>query len=88
MSKMLHEKVAEFAYETKPDKIFCYGDECRFTAERAAMLGLDAEYINDKKQLAEALKNYLQPDDAVLFKGSRGMKLEEVIDMVYGSQEA
>lgn len=88
MSRMLHEKVAEFAYEAKPDKIFCYGDECRFTAERAAMLGLDAEYINDKKQLAEALKNYLQPDDAVLFKGSRGMQLEEVIDMVYGSQEA
>lgn len=88
MSQMLHEKVAEFAYETEMDKLFCYGDECRFTAQRAAALGIDVEYINDKKLLAAALREYLRPQDAVLFKGSRGMKLEEVIDMVYGNQEA
>lgn len=88
MSEMLHEKVGEFAYEAKTDKIFCYGDDCKFTAKRAMELGMDVSYINDKQELANTLKSYLMPDDAVLFKGSRGMKLEELIDMVYGSQEA
>ena len=88
LSPMLHEKVAEFAAESKTDKLFCYGDECKYTVKRAMELGLDVTYINDKKELAQALKEYLQPKDAVLFKGSRGMKLEEVISMVYDSQEA
>lgn len=88
LSPMLHEKVAEFAYEAKTDKLFCYGDECKYMTKRAMELGIDVTYINDKKELAETLKDYLRPEDAVLFKGSRGMKLEEVIEMIYGSQEA
>jgi UDP-N-acetylmuramoyl-tripeptide--D-alanyl-D-alanine ligase len=56
--------------------------------KRAMELGVDVTYINDKKELAETLKDYLRPEDAVLFKGSRGMKLEEVIEMIYSSQEA
>ncbi len=88
LSPMLHEKVAEFVYEAKTDKLFCYGNECEYMTKRAMELGVDVTYINDKKELAETLKDYLRPEDAVLFKGSRGMKLEEVIEMIYSSQEA
>lgn len=88
MSEMLHGKVAEFVKESGADKLFCYGDDCRYTAERAAELGVNVSYINDKQELADSLKKYLTADDAVLFKASRGMKMEEVIDMIYGSEEA
>ncbi|MFI5200755.1 MAG: UDP-N-acetylmuramoyl-tripeptide--D-alanyl-D-alanine ligase [Candidatus Kapaibacterium sp.] len=39
-------------------------------------------YFKNKKQLAASLRKLLQPGDAVLIKGSRGMKMEEVIDLL------
>ena len=34
-------------------------------------------------ELAEYLKSVLRKDDAVIFKASRGMKFEEIINLVY-----
>ncbi len=87
MSEMLHRKVGEFAFENKVDKLFCYGDDCKYTFETALSMGIDAEYINDKAKLSDTLKTYIQPNDAILFKGSRGMKMEEIIEMVYGKED-
>ncbi|HET6400679.1 MAG TPA: UDP-N-acetylmuramoyl-tripeptide--D-alanyl-D-alanine ligase [Candidatus Kapabacteria bacterium] len=39
-------------------------------------------YFKTKVQLAASLRKLLQPGDAVLIKGSRGMKMEEVIDLI------
>jgi UDP-N-acetylmuramyl pentapeptide synthase len=39
-------------------------------------------YFNNNSELAESLRNLLQPGDAILVKGSRGMKMEEVIDLL------
>jgi UDP-N-acetylmuramoyl-tripeptide--D-alanyl-D-alanine ligase len=39
-------------------------------------------YFKNKKLLAASLRELLQPGDAVLIKGSRGMKMEEVIDLL------
>jgi UDP-N-acetylmuramoyl-tripeptide--D-alanyl-D-alanine ligase len=37
-------------------------------------------YFGDKGALAAVLAGLMESGDAVLFKGSRGMKLEEAID--------
>jgi len=39
-------------------------------------------YFKNKEQLAASLRALLRPGDAVLIKGSRGMKMEEVIDLL------
>jgi UDP-N-acetylmuramoyl-tripeptide--D-alanyl-D-alanine ligase len=39
-------------------------------------------YFKTKKQLATTLRALLKPGDAMLIKGSRGMKMEELIDML------
>lgn len=39
-------------------------------------------YFADKEKLAVALRDALRPGDAVLIKGSRGMKMEEFIDLL------
>ena len=39
-------------------------------------------YFKSKEQLAASLRKLLRPGDAVLIKGSRGMRMEEVIDLL------
>ena len=34
------------------------------------------------EEAARILKDILQPGDAVLFKGSRGMKMEKIIELL------
>jgi UDP-N-acetylmuramoyl-tripeptide--D-alanyl-D-alanine ligase len=39
-------------------------------------------YFAEKEKLATALREVLRPGDAILIKGSRGMKMEEFIDLL------
>ena len=39
-------------------------------------------YFKNNSELAASLRDQLQPGDAILVKGSRGMKMEEVIDLL------
>ena len=39
-------------------------------------------YFKNKEELADSLRDILKPGDAVLVKGSRGMKMEDVIDLL------
>lgn len=45
-------------------------------------------HFTDKSALTEALISTVQAGDAVLFKASRGMALEEVIQKLYGEWNA
>ena len=46
-------------------------------------LGMNAGYSEDKKIIMNYLKFKLKPNDIVLFKASRGVHLEEIIDEFY-----
>ena len=83
MSPELHENVGEMVVDAKIDKLICYGSNSRYIAKRADELGLHSGSTTDKGMLLEYLKTTLKPNDIVLFKGSRGMKLEEVIEELY-----
>lgn len=67
------------------DRIFLLGEEMRPALEGAISVGAPAERViwSDRhEELAEKLGKALGPDVVVLFKGSRGMKLEKIIDAV------
>lgn len=83
MSPELHESVGEMAVQSGIDKLICYGNYARYIAKRADELGLHSGSTTDKEMLLEYLKATLRPDDVVLFKGSRGMRLEEIIEELY-----
>lgn len=83
-SETAHRNVGEYAAECQIDMLFTYGKESEFMADSAKQSGLKAVYsFTDKSELTKALENELEVGDTVLFKASRGMKLEEIFETLY-----
>lgn len=82
-SRSLHEMVGEIAGNSNLDALFCYGPESVEIAKRAKQSGVAVQHFTAKAPLIAALGDYLKPGDAVLFKASRGMRLEEVESAIY-----
>ena len=79
-----HESLGAFAAAQGVDILLTYGPLSEHTAAAARSAGIKQVFsFAVKTQLAETLAGLLEPGDAVLFKASRGMKLEEVIHLVY-----
>ncbi|MGN1412579.1 MAG: UDP-N-acetylmuramoyl-tripeptide--D-alanyl-D-alanine ligase [Oscillospiraceae bacterium] len=87
MSQKLHSVVGLFAGNSKADTIFCYGKEAENIGKTALSFGKDVKFFTDKQLLTDTLKEYIQPNDVILFKASRGMKLEEVINNLYDGKD-
>jgi UDP-N-acetylmuramoyl-tripeptide--D-alanyl-D-alanine ligase len=80
VSRAEHEKAGEFIFKNKTDILICYGPETRATVEKAKSLGLKSVFhFDSKSELNEFLCGFLREGDGLLVKGSRGMKMEEVV---------
>ena len=80
-----HKTVGEYVKSSKADVLLCYGENSAYYIEGACDKGFDREntaHFDTHEELAEYLKANLKAGDAVLFKGSRGMKLEEVYEAI------
>lgn len=82
ISEEAHRNVGKMAADFNIDMLFTYGSQAKFIAEGAEGLK-NVKSFKDKEELTESLLSLLCPGDCVLFKGSRGMKLEEVINALY-----
>lgn len=83
-----HRKVGKVAAEYNIPLVVCCGKEARQIQQAAKENGVpEAVWVETKEQAAEYLENRVLPGDAVLFKASRGMKLEELTQMLYGRWE-
>ncbi len=82
-SEAAHSEIGNYAADKKVDLLFTYGDQAKALAKAAKSNGVKVKDFTDKMALFNALKEEIKPGDAVLFKASRGMKLEEVITLLY-----
>ncbi len=83
-SEQAHYDVGRMAAENKIDYLLCVGREAKYIVDGAKDNGLQNAYLFDSKQsLTDKLFEITQKGDAVLFKASRGMNLEEVISEIY-----
>lgn len=83
-----HSLVGKYAADNSVDILYTYGEKARYAAESARKNGIaDVREYLDKFELADNLAAELREGDAVLFKASRAMKLEEVIYCVYDKIE-
>ncbi len=78
--RALGHKVAEFRFH----HTYFTGTEAKrsYTAAESTNGAAKNSYFAQKEELASALRDALRPGDALLIKGSRGMKMEELIDLL------
>lgn len=86
-SDKAHLTVGEKAAETECDFVFTYGEAAALIAKGAKENGSNAVAFNDKAELTNYLREKLVAGDTVLFKGSRGMKMEEIFTTLYKEWE-
>ena len=84
ISEDAHRNAGLVAAKNKIDVLMTYGERSQATAENAIECGVPTvRSFLDKDELANALYEILEEGDAVLFKASRGMALEDVINKLY-----
>jgi UDP-N-acetylmuramoyl-tripeptide--D-alanyl-D-alanine ligase len=86
-AKREHQKVGKEIAKMNLDCLFTFGDLARETActaegyaSREKRDGLKVEAFDNKERLSEELLRTVTAGDVVLVKGSRGMKMEEVVN--------
>jgi len=78
-----HLEVGKKAAAVKIDKLIILGERARYIAEGAINAGLDINKVyvcNSKPEALEYLCKNVFPEDTILFKASRGMRLETLVE--------
>ena len=77
-----HYKVGRIAAE-KADILLAYGPNSNAMLNGAITGGMPPKFaraFTDKEKMIQVLKVLAKPGDAILFKGSRGMQMEQVLE--------
>lgn len=85
----LHRDVGRFAAGAGLSLLVCFGTRARALGEGAQEAGLPAEcieYTDDPAEAVRLVEARVRPEDVVLVKGSRGMKMERISDPLAGAQ--
>lgn len=83
-SEQAHKAVGEMVVKNKIDYLFTYGEMAAHIVSRAEEMGMkNAFHFDSKDELCEKLIPIIEKGDTIVFKASRGMKLEDVINKVY-----
>jgi UDP-N-acetylmuramoyl-tripeptide--D-alanyl-D-alanine ligase len=77
-----HSELGERIAASGADLALAYGERARASIEalKRAKTGCIARHFKDGLEALVALKGVLHPGDLVLFKGSRGMHVEKILD--------
>ncbi len=77
-SAKIHDEVLHFAKEKMVDFVIVAGDEMK-KAAKILDSNLQKSYLNSI-EISRHIKQFVEDGDILLVKGSRGMKMENVID--------
>lgn len=80
-SRDAHEELGRRAAELGVDKLFAVGGMAAVMADAARAAGMrDVVEFADVERAGDAVKQFLKPGDTVLFKASRAMRLERLVE--------
>lgn len=78
-----HRQVGRWAAESGLAHLVTLGAASRFAADEAEKAGLAVTRCQTHEEAAQVLAGLMVPGDALLAKGSRGMRLEQVLQLLY-----
>ena len=87
-ARAAHEEVGRLVAQSGIDVLITYGELARRTATVAAAKGVRTIHANSYDEIGEFLAKAARPGDAVLFKGSRAMALENAVEKMRERQDA
>jgi UDP-N-acetylmuramoyl-tripeptide--D-alanyl-D-alanine ligase len=79
-SEELHKSVGRYVAEQKIDHLIGVRGDARLMVESAAALGVKAKFFEDPAEAGAYAAHLVGPGDAVLFKGSRGVRVERALE--------
>ncbi len=83
-----HEALGRLVANSRIDVLITYGQLARRTATVAAAKGVRTIHAHDYAEIAAFLAKVAAPGDAVLFKGSRAMALENAVTQLCALRDA
>jgi UDP-N-acetylmuramoyl-tripeptide--D-alanyl-D-alanine ligase len=87
-SSKLHYDVGQQAAISGIDELLCFGSEAVHIADGAKAAGFGhVLYFQTAEDVILYIKENLRLGDAIIFKASRGMKFEQLIDGAFGSMD-
>lgn len=81
-SKSAHENIGRLAAE-KADVLLAYGQDMQWAMEAAIAAGGEAYGFLDRLEAAKKLEKLANKGDVILFKGSRGMAVEKIMEAFF-----
>jgi UDP-N-acetylmuramoyl-tripeptide--D-alanyl-D-alanine ligase len=84
----LHRGTGQFAAEQGIDVLLGIRGAARSMVDgamEAGMSGSAALFFDTPEEAGDFLRSYMQPNDAILFKGSRGVQVERAIDRAFSN---
>jgi UDP-N-acetylmuramoyl-tripeptide--D-alanyl-D-alanine ligase len=82
-SSEAHREIGRLAAQLKVDLLITIGDLAKHVEKGALQAGMKREHVFDAMSLENAgrlLKQLTGPGDAILIKGSRGMRMEKILE--------
>jgi UDP-N-acetylmuramoyl-tripeptide--D-alanyl-D-alanine ligase len=82
-SEELHRRVGRYAAEHGVDLLIGVRGAARWTVEEARVAGMserDAVFVEDAAEAGDVARQSAREGDAVLFKGSRGVRVERAVE--------
>lgn len=76
-----HRKIGEKLVDRHIDLVLTVGRLSEYIIQTTQTAGIPAIACNNHEAARQALRELLQPGDTVLLKGSRGMKMEQLLDV-------
>jgi UDP-N-acetylmuramoyl-tripeptide--D-alanyl-D-alanine ligase len=86
-SALAHDELGAVAAASGAAWLLGVEGDARRTAERAASQGMNVRFAEDAEHAASVAVGWVEPDDVVLVKGSRGVRTELVVNALLANGE-